>query len=110
MKRVLILFILAISVLGISAQSVEGLIRQYRHEKHADYVHIPRLVMSMARLFVKEDTEDAKVVKAVSSIRVLDLEDSGLSDLPGTRPSSSTKRLMRQAASISGRRKGMSGN
>lgn len=75
MKRVLILFILAISVLGISAQSVEGLIRQYRHEKHADYVHIPRLVMSMARLFVKEDTEDAKVVKAVSSIRVLDLED-----------------------------------
>ncbi|AEA21400.1 DUF4252 domain-containing protein [Prevotella denticola] len=75
MKRVLILFILAISVLDISAQSVEGLIRQYRHEKHADYVHIPRLVMSMARLFVKEDTEDAKVVKAVSSIRVLDLED-----------------------------------
>ena len=72
MKRVLILFILAISVLDTSAQSVEGLIRQYRHEKHADYVHIPRLVMSMARLFVKEDTEDAKVVKAVSSIRVLD--------------------------------------
>ena len=29
----------------------------------------------MARLFVKEDTEDAKVIKAVSSIRVLDLED-----------------------------------
>ena len=71
MKRFLILFILAISVLGTSAQSVEGLIRQYRHEKHADYVHIPRLVMSMARLFVKEDTEDAKVIKAVSSIRVL---------------------------------------
>lgn len=41
MKRFLILFILAISVLGTSAQSVEGLIRQYRHEKHADYVHIP---------------------------------------------------------------------
>ena len=32
MKRVLILFILAISVLDTSAQSVEGLIRQYRHE------------------------------------------------------------------------------
>lgn len=75
MKRILFLLALSISVLGTSAQNVEGLIKQYRHEKHADYVHIPRLVMSLARLFVRESPEDVETVKAVSSIRILSLEE-----------------------------------
>lgn len=75
MKRILILFAFSISVLGSSAQSVEALFRQYKSEKNVEYVHIPRFIMSMAKMLTKAEQEDVKALKAISSIRVLSLEE-----------------------------------
>ena len=75
MKRILILFAFSISVLGSSAQSVEALFRQYKSEKNVEYVHIPRFIMSMAKMLTKAEQEDVKALKAISSIRVLNLEE-----------------------------------
>ena len=75
MKRILILFAFSISVLGSSAQSVEALFRQYKSEKNVEYVHIPRFIMSMAKMLTKAELEEAKALKAISSIRVLNLEE-----------------------------------
>ena len=74
MKRVLILFVFALSVLGTSAQSVEALFRQYRNEKNVAYVHIPRFVMSMVKMLAKAGQDEAGALKAVSSVRALDME------------------------------------
>ena len=75
MKRILILFAFSISVLGSSAQSVEALFRQYKSEKNVEYVHIPRFIMSMAKMLTKAEQEDVKALKAISSIRILSLEE-----------------------------------
>lgn len=75
MKRILILFAFSISVLGSSAQSVEALFRQYKSEKNVEYIHIPRFIMSMAKMLTKAEQEDVKALKAISSIRVLSLEE-----------------------------------
>ena len=75
MKRILILFAFSISVLGSSAQSVEALFRQYKSEKNVEYMHIPRFIMSMAKMLTKAELEEAKALKAISSIRVLSLEE-----------------------------------
>lgn len=75
MKRILILFAFSISVLGSSAQSVEALFRQYKSEKNVEYIHIPRFIMSMAKMLTKAEQEDVKALKAISSIRVLNLEE-----------------------------------
>nr|WP_314698975.1 DUF4252 domain-containing protein [uncultured Prevotella sp.] len=75
MKRILILFVFSISVLGSSAQSVEALFRQYKSEKNVEYIHIPRFIMSMAKMLTKAELEEAKALKAISSIRVLSLEE-----------------------------------
>lgn len=75
MKRILILFAFSISVLGSSAQSVEALFRQYKSEKNVEYIHIPRFIMSMAKMLTKAELEEAKALKAISSIRVLNLEE-----------------------------------
>ncbi|WP_456103957.1 DUF4252 domain-containing protein [Prevotella sp.] len=75
MKRSLILFAFSISVLGSSAQSVEALFRQYKSEKNVEYIHIPRFIMSMAKMLTKAELEEAKALKAISSIRVLSLEE-----------------------------------
>ena len=75
MKRILILFAFSISVLGSSAQSVEALFRQYKSEKNVEYIHIPRFIMSMAKMLTKAELEETKALKAISSIRVLSLEE-----------------------------------
>ena len=75
MKRILILFAFSISVLGASAQSVEALFRQYKSEKNVEYLHIPRFIMSMAKMLTKAELEEAKALKAISSIRILSLEE-----------------------------------
>ena len=75
MKRSLILFVFSVSVLGSSAQSVEALFRQYKSEKNVEYIHIPRFIMSIAKMLTKAELEEAKALKAISSIRVLSLEE-----------------------------------
>ena len=75
MKRILILFAFSISVLGTSAQSVEALFRQYKGEKDVEYVHIPRFIMSMAKMLTKAKIEEANALKAISSIRVLSMTE-----------------------------------
>lgn len=75
MKRILFLFAFSISLLGASAQSVEALFRQYKSEKNVEYVHIPRFIMSMAKMLTKAELEEAKALKAISSFRTLSLEE-----------------------------------
>lgn len=75
MKRFIILFALIISAVGASAQSIGTLFRQYRYEEKANYMHITRFAMSIVKAFAKTDSEDKEALKALSSFRILSLED-----------------------------------
>lgn len=75
MKRFIILLALIISAVGASAQSIGTLFRQYRYEEKANYIHITRFAMSIVKAFAKTDSEDKEALKALSSFRILSLED-----------------------------------
>ena len=104
MKRFIILLALIISAVGASAQSIGTLIRQYRYEEKANYIHITRFAMSIVKAFAKTDSEDKEALKALSSFRILSLEDCTSTVKQDTRLSSSQKRMMRSLTSTLKRR------
>ncbi len=75
MKRFIIIGILALSTLSASAQSVKGLIEQYRHEKNVIHLHITPALMSFLKVLAKSHSDDSKALKAVSSFRILVFDD-----------------------------------
>ena len=60
MKRFIIIGILALSTLSASAQSVKGLIEQYRHEKNVIHLHITPALMSSLKVIAKSHSDDSK--------------------------------------------------
>ena len=54
MKRLIIIGILALCTLSASAQSVKGLIEQYRHEKNVIHLHITPALMSFLKVLAKK--------------------------------------------------------
>lgn len=82
MRRLFLSLILVFS-LGIStidaqtnSVNVSDLFGEFKKCEHADYVHIPKLLIKLASVFAKdEDESDRKVIRAVSSVRILDLSD-----------------------------------
>ena len=68
---------LAFMTMTVQAQmSVDRLMRKYKHSPKAEYVHVPKLMMSLAKTIKTADDDDyTKYIKHINSIKVLDMED-----------------------------------
>ena len=77
MKKVMIIAVLAFMTMTVQAQmSVDRLMRKYKHSPKAEYVHVPKMMMTLARAIKTADSDDyTKYIKHINSIKVLDMED-----------------------------------
>lgn len=77
MKKVMMMAVLAFMTITVQAQmSVERLMRKYKHSPKAEYVHVPKMMMSLAKAITTNDADDySKYIKHINSIKVLDMED-----------------------------------
>lgn len=77
MKKVMMMAVLAFMTMTVHAQmSVDRLMRKYKHSPKAEYVHVPKLMMSLAKTIMTADSDDyTKYIKHINSIKVLDMED-----------------------------------
>lgn len=69
--------VLAFMTMTVQAQmSVDRLMRKYKHSPKAEYVHVPKMMMSLAKAIKTGDADDyTKYLKHIDSIKVLDMED-----------------------------------
>lgn len=74
MKKYVCTLLLLLACLVGHAQGINGIFNEFGQEKNADYVNISPFLMKLGKLFAGQD-EDARMVKKVKSMRVLDLED-----------------------------------
>lgn len=77
MKKVMMMAVLAFMTMTVQAQmSVDRLMRKYKHSPKAEYVHVPKLMMSLAKTIMTADSDDyTKYIKHINSVKVLDMED-----------------------------------
>lgn len=77
MKKVMMMAVLAFMTMTVQAQmSVDRLMRKYKHSPKAEYVHVPKLMMSLAKTIMTADADDySKYIKHINGIKVLDMED-----------------------------------
>ena len=77
MKKVMIIAALAFMTMTVQAQmSVDRLMRKYKHSPKAEYVHVPKMMMTLAKAIKTGDADDyTKYLKHIDSIKVLDMED-----------------------------------
>ena len=77
MKKVMIIVALAFMTMAVQAQmSVDRLMRKYKHSPKAEYVHVPKMMMTLAKAIKTGDADDyTKYLKHIDSIKVLDMED-----------------------------------
>ena len=77
MKKVMMIAALAFMAMTVQAQmSVDRLMRKYKHSPKAEYVHVPKMMMSLAKAIKIAGTDDyTKYLKHIDSIKVLDMED-----------------------------------
>ena len=77
MKKVMMIAALAFMTMTVQAQiSVDRLMRKYEHSPKAEYVHVPKLMMSLAKTIMTADADDySKYIKHINGIKVLDMED-----------------------------------
>ena len=77
MKKVMIIAALAFMTMTVQAQmSVDRFMRKYKHSPKAEYVHVPKMMMSLAKAITTNDADDySKYIKHINSIKVLDMED-----------------------------------
>lgn len=77
MKKVMMIAALAFMTMTVQAQmSVDRLMRKYKHSPKAEYVHVPKMMMSLAKAIKTGDADDySKYIKHINSIKVLDMED-----------------------------------
>lgn len=70
------MLLLSSSMMGWAQKpiSIDRLFKDFKSAKEAEYVSIPKIAMSLAHKFNKED-EDNEIAKHISSVRVLDLSD-----------------------------------
>ena len=73
MKKIIVTMVLILGVQMSQAQTVDGIIREFRSEEDAVCVKVPWLPMRLVGLFA--DDEAGRVIRHISSIRVLDLSD-----------------------------------
>lgn len=77
MKKVMMMAVLAFMTMTVQAQmSVDRLMRKYKHSPKAEYVHVPKVMMTQAKTIKAGDADDyTKYLKHINSIKVLDMED-----------------------------------
>ena len=77
MKKVMMMAALAFMTMTVQAQmSVDRLVRKYKHSPKAEYVHVPKMMMTLAKAIKTGDADDySKYIKHINSIKVLDMED-----------------------------------
>lgn len=77
MKKIYTLLTFMLLSLSVQAQvSVQSLISKYKSTPKAQYVHIPKSMMTLAKMIDKGDAGDyATYAKHIDSIKVLDMED-----------------------------------
>ncbi|MDD7597802.1 MAG: DUF4252 domain-containing protein [Prevotella sp.] len=77
MKKVMMIAALAFMTMTVQAQmSVDRLMRKYKHSPKAEYVHVPKIMMTLAKAIKTGDADDyTKYLKHIDSIKVLDMED-----------------------------------
>lgn len=77
MKKVMMMAVLAFMTMTVQAQmSVDRLMRKYKHSPKAEYVHVPKVMMTQAKTIKAGDADDyTKYLKHINNIKVLDMED-----------------------------------
>lgn len=77
MKKVMMMAVLAFMAMSVQAQmSVNGLMRKYKNSPKAEYVHVPKVMITLAKAIKTGDADDyTKYLKHIDSIKVLDMED-----------------------------------
>ena len=73
MKKIIVAMVLMLGFQMSQAQTVDGIIREFRSEEDAVCVKVPWLPVKLVGLFA--DDEAGRVIRHISSIRVLDLSD-----------------------------------
>ena len=74
MKRILIALLLLVTCQMAFCQSASSIFNDFRDKKHAEYVTVPKLLMTVAAAKVK-DGNVAALLKEVDEARVLTLSD-----------------------------------
>lgn len=77
MKKVMMMAVLAFMAISVQAQmSVDGLMKKYKSSPKAEYVHVPKAMITLAKAIKTGDADDyTKYLKHIDSIKVLDMED-----------------------------------
>lgn len=77
MKKVMMMAVLAFMAMSVQAQmSVNGLMKKYKNSPKAEYVHVPKVMITLAKAIKTGDADDyTKYLKNIDSIKVLDMED-----------------------------------
>ena len=77
MKKVMMMAVLAFMAMSVQAQmSVDGLMKKYKNSPKAEYVHVPKAMITLAKAIKTGDADDyTKYLKNIDSIKVLDMED-----------------------------------
>lgn len=77
MKKVMMMAVLAFMAMSVQAQmSVDGLMKKYKNSPKAEYVHVPKAMITLAKAIKTGDADDyTKYLKHIDSIKVLDMED-----------------------------------
>lgn len=77
MKKVMMMAVLAFMAMSVQAQmSVNGLMKKYKNSPKAEYVHVPKVMITLAKAIKTGDADDyTKYLKHIDSIKVLDMED-----------------------------------
>jgi len=73
-KIVLVIVLLMAGLMRLSAQSIDGLFKAFKGKDHVECVEIPKMLISVAKGFVKNE-EGGKILKKVKHVRILDIED-----------------------------------
>ena len=73
MRKIIVIMALMFGFQMSQAQTVDGIIREFCSEEDAVCVKVPCLPMKLVGLFA--DDEAGRVIRHISSIRVLDLSD-----------------------------------
>ncbi|MFC2710415.1 DUF4252 domain-containing protein [Hoylesella oralis] len=77
MKKLIFALFLLCAAQTSFAQKAHDIFEQFKDKPKVEYVHIPRIMLNMARKFMKndEDKDAIRIIKHIDSVRVLDLEE-----------------------------------
>lgn len=73
-KTIFTIMLMTVWVANLAAQSVEDLFKEFKDKANAEYIEIPKAMMSMASTFVKKD-EGSDIIKRVSHLSILNIEN-----------------------------------